>query len=113
MDLSIIQGLRDLREPGQADPLAQLVELFLQDSKPRLEQLEKAIRSNDASQIITIAHTLKGSASNLGARKLASYYTTLEKQAKAGDLTAAISLLEALKGEFRNVQTVLYAEVER
>ena len=113
MDLSIIQGLRDLREPGQLDPLAQLVELFLQDSKPRLEQLEKAIRSNDTSQIIAIAHTLKGSASNLGARKLASFYATLEKQAKASDLTAAITLLEALKGELRNVQTVLYAEVER
>ena len=113
MDLSIIQGLRDLREPGQLDPLAQLVELFLQDSMPRLEQLEKAIRSNDTSQIIAIAHTLKGSASNLGARKLASFYATLEKQAKASDLTAAITLLEALKGELRNVQTVLYAEVER
>jgi PAS domain S-box-containing protein len=113
MDVSVIQGLRELREPGQPDPLAQLVELFLKDSLPRLEQIESALGAGDASKAAAAAHTLKGSASNLGARHLAALCAGIEKQAKAGDLTAANTVLEPLKGEFQRVQSFLRAEVER
>lgn len=113
IDLSIIQGLRELREPGQPDPMGQLVELFLRDSLPRLEQLSVALESGDIAKVVAASHTLKGSASNLGARCLSELCGTLEKHAKAGELTAARTVLEPLKEEFQYVQTFLRAEVER
>ncbi|HAM71954.1 MAG TPA: hypothetical protein DCM86_09960, partial [Verrucomicrobiales bacterium] len=113
MDLSVIQGLRELREPGQPDPLAQLVDLFLRDSLPRVAQIEAALLAGDAPAAAAAAHTLKGSASNLGARKLAALCATIEKQAKGGDVPAANTVLEPLKGEFQRVQSFLKAEVER
>ena len=113
MDLSIIQGLRELREPGQPDPLGQLVELFLRDAIPRVALIESALAAGDAAAAGAAAHTLKGSASNLGARKLAGFCAVIEKEAKGGDLSVANTVLEPLIREFQSVKSFLKAEVER
>lgn len=75
----------ELREPGQPDPVQELIKLFLRDSLVRLEKMESAIAAQDAAAVASAAHSLKGSASNLGARGLAALNANLEKQGKAGD----------------------------
>ena len=113
MDMEIIQGLKDLREPGQPDPLKQLVDLFLRDSQVRVDQLSAAAEAGNAAGIIASSHTLKGSASNLGARRLAAWSGQIEKEAKAGDLAAVKPLVEFLKREFLKVQSFLQTEIQR
>ena len=113
MDLSVIQGLRELREPGQADPLAQLVQMFLKDSVPRVEQLESALLEGDLPRAVANSHSLKGSASNFGARRLADLSSSIEKHSKAGDITAARTVMSPLMGEFQKVKLFLEAEVQR
>jgi PAS domain S-box-containing protein len=113
LDLRVISGLRELREPGQPDPLRELGELFLKDARPRLERMESALAAGEAPVLATAAHTLKGSASNLGARRLAGLCATLEKQARAGDLSEAASLLLDVKGEFLQVEAALDAELQK
>ena len=111
MDLSVIEGLRGLREPGQPDPLRQLVDLFLRDSHARIKALEEGLSADDSNKATAASHALKGSASNLGARRLASLSGSIEKHAKAGELSAAKTLLEPLKEEFLLVQDFLRVEV--
>ncbi|MBI1840355.1 MAG: PAS domain S-box protein [Verrucomicrobia bacterium] len=113
MDVSVLQGLRELREPGQPDPLAQLVELFLRDSAPRLAVIEEGLSTGQAAPVIAAAHSLKGSASNLGARHLSSLSGLIEKHSKAGDLAAAKTVLEPLEREFERVRQFLRMEVQR
>ena len=110
LDHSIIDGLRELREPGQPDPLAELIELFFKDARPRLETMGQAVSAGDWAKLSAAAHTLKGSASNLGARQLAAHCAALEKQAKAGQGDDATKTLLEVKSAFETVEQVLKTE---
>jgi two-component system, sensor histidine kinase and response regulator len=113
LDRAILNGLRELREANQPDPVAELIDLFLQDAGPRLEKIKSAIAQRDKAALISTVHALKGSASNLGARSLAALCATFEKKAKAGDLSDAVPLLERLNLEFDRVRSSLLAEKTR
>ena len=110
LDNSIIDGLRGLREPGQPDPLAELIELFFKDARARLEAMSQAVTAGDWTKLSAAAHTLKGSASNLGARQLAAGCAALEKQARAGLADQATKTLLEVKSAFETVEQVLKTE---
>jgi len=112
LDRTVINGLKELREPGQPDPLKELVELFLKDAVPRLEKMETACSAGDLPALGAAAHTLKGSASNLGARRLSSLCAALEKQAKAGESASAAKTFAEVKTEFEEVRKLLAVELE-
>jgi CheY-like chemotaxis protein/HPt (histidine-containing phosphotransfer) domain-containing protein len=111
LDRAVIGGLRELREPGQPDPLAELIDLFRRDARPRLEKMEASAACGDWQALAATTHGLKGSASNLGARRLASLCAALEKQAKAGEGDKAWETLNEVKDEFERVDEVLRAEL--
>ena len=113
LDHSIIDGLRELREPGQPDPLAELIELFFKDARPRLETMGQAVTAGDWAKLSAAAHTLKGSASNLGAHQLAAGCAALEKQAKAGQGDDATKTLLEVKSAFETVEQVLKTELSQ
>ncbi|HEY0456391.1 MAG TPA: PAS domain S-box protein [Verrucomicrobiae bacterium] len=113
IDQAIIAGLRELREPGHPDPLKELIDLFLKDARPRLEKMQSGIAEKDVAIVASAAHTLKGSASNLGARTLALLCANLEKSAKAGDMTEAANILLDVRGEFQLVESSLLAEMQK
>jgi two-component system, sensor histidine kinase and response regulator len=112
VDPEIIAGLRNLREAGQPDPLGELIDLFLKDSRPRLQKMELAVGQRDNESLAAAAHAIKGSASNLGARRLASLCANLEKCAKADDQLEAANILLDIKGEFHQVEQSLAAELQ-
>ncbi len=113
LDRTVIDGLKELREPGQPDPLRELIELFLKDIQPRLASMGQAAASGDLAKLASASHTLKGSASNLGARRLSALCATLEKLAKAGDAAKASETLVAVAAEFADVRQLLNAELEK
>jgi CheY-like chemotaxis protein/HPt (histidine-containing phosphotransfer) domain-containing protein len=113
LDRGVLEGLRELREPGQPDPLAELIELFLRDACPRLEEMLAAAAAGDWAKVGASAHTLKGSASNLGARRLSSRCEALEKQGKMNDGAQASATLAEVQCEFEKVELVLKAELQQ
>ncbi len=112
LDRTVIDGLKELREPGQPDPLAELIHLFFRDAQPRLETMENAAGSEDLATLAANAHTLKGSASNLGARQLAAACAALEKLAKAGNASQARERFFEVKQELKKVEGILRAEID-
>ncbi|MEE9276255.1 MAG: Hpt domain-containing protein, partial [bacterium] len=56
------------------------------------------------------AHTLKGSSTVLGARRIAALSGGLEKMAAAGEVLGAEPRLAQLEAEFRRVRRELEAE---
>jgi CheY-like chemotaxis protein/HPt (histidine-containing phosphotransfer) domain-containing protein/anti-sigma regulatory factor (Ser/Thr protein kinase) len=112
LDRAVIAGLRELREPNQPDPLRELTDLFLKDAKPRIEKMEAGLNDKDLPRLVSAAHSLKGSASNLGARRLAALCASLEKQAKAGELAEAAQTLGEVKKEFDLVQETLLTQLD-
>jgi CheY-like chemotaxis protein len=110
IDPVVIAGLRQLRLPGKPDPLIELVDLFLQEAPGQLKALQNAARQNDYTSLartIGAATSLKGSASNLGARKLAALCDEIEQTAKHWSLAETLPLIERAWQELERARTEL------
>ena len=111
VDMSALQSLRALATPGEPDPLEELVGLYLSDATPALDRIVTAGRARDAMALKLASHSLKGSSSNLGARRLASVCSQVEKLSKNGEIDEAVALLSQVADEFHLVREALQAEL--
>jgi HPt (histidine-containing phosphotransfer) domain-containing protein len=85
--------------------------MFLDDARPRLTALEEAVLSDDAPAVERLAHTLKGSSANMGARGMSALCARLEAAGASGDLSQGPRLVERLKEEFARVDLAFEAEI--
>ncbi len=85
LDMSAIDALRDLRDDGDDDLLAELIDLFLADAPQRMSALAAAIDSKDWDGVASWAHSLKGSCGSLGAMHMADLCTRLESMGRIPD----------------------------
>ena len=104
LDESVLEGLRAL---GDASLLAELVELFVDETPSRLAALRNAVEDEDAGTVEQTAHTLKGSCSNMGAWRMANLCAELQELGSSGELTPASGLLDQLQAEFDRVRVTL------
>jgi len=111
IDPVVIAGLRQLRTRGKPDPLAELIDLFLQEAPGHVRALESAVARNDHSSLaatFNAAVRLKGSAINLGARNLAALCDEIEQTARKWSLTKDVPpLLERTQQELARVREAL------
>jgi len=84
---------------GREALVGKFVNLFLETMELQLEGLEKNIASFDSSEVRIHAHTIKGSAANIGAQRIFELARILEESALGGNLCEAASLLHLLKEE--------------
>jgi two-component system sensor histidine kinase/response regulator len=106
LDQTVLNGVRELREPGEPDPLAELIDLFLSDTPPRISKILDTFKAGDVVELERAAHSLKGSSSNLGAKCLASACGDLMQLARDGKLPDA-SLIARILTEFERLKPVL------
>jgi len=92
--------LDQLRANEQDDALREIIELFLEQTNDQISQLNEAVDNVDTKTTEIIAHQLKGSSANLGARRLSDTFSQLEKFAKEDDLSQAGNLLEVIRVTF-------------
>jgi HPt (histidine-containing phosphotransfer) domain-containing protein len=111
LDPDVLQSIRQVQEHGEPDLLTELANLFLEDAPQQLEVLRKALDDGDASSVKRVAHTLKGSCGNMGAKRMAAVCAELQDIARSGDLARAPVLVEYLQAEFARVRQALEAEV--
>ena len=62
---------------------------FLAEVPPRLDVLTRALAAEDAPAVRLVAHSIKGAAMDLGAKRLAGAAAAVEHAAQAGDFAAA------------------------
>ena len=99
-----------MQEEGEPDILEELIELFLTDVPPQLVALQAAVEAGDAHAIERIAHTLKGSCGNMGAKRMEAICAELEELGRSGNLTPAPGLISRLEEEFGRVRVVFEEE---
>ena len=75
-------NLEHIREATMGDDefLAELIDLFLNDTPAQLEALRKAVRTGDAERATSAAHRLRGSSGNMGAESLSACASTWKSQ---------------------------------
>jgi two-component system, sensor histidine kinase and response regulator len=111
LDRNTLDDLRALQEEGEPDLLAELIELFLRDTSPRLAAIDQALAEGDPGKVAQVAHSLKGSCGNLGAKQMSELCARLEAIAQPGDLAQARELFLHLQREYARVQEALSQEL--
>jgi len=88
---------------GDEEIVKAIGDSFLSDSPDMLKSLRGAIDGGKGKEILLYAHKMKGSALNLGARKLADKAAPIEDAGDKGDAKTAGELLGAMVTEFDKV----------
>jgi signal transduction histidine kinase/DNA-binding response OmpR family regulator len=94
IDQAALQALT--RAVGDEAIVEEICDLFLSEAGPRLTAMHEAAAAGDADGLRSHAHTLKGSAANVGAALVSTLAAELEAFARDGDLEAATALLPRL-----------------
>ena len=89
------------------DDIRELVQIFLDDTRSRAEQLHVALDTGDAERLQRVAHALKSSAAYLGAEELCQLCLELEERGRESELDAAQDLLSALPLVLRQLSDAL------
>ena len=104
LDPAVIVSLRELTPPGEPDVLKEVLQLFLDDVPGRIGRLRQAWQAGNAVEVQRAAHSLKGSAGNIGANDLLAVCRTLDERGKSGDLTDMDGLMASLDTEYGRVE---------
>jgi CheY-like chemotaxis protein len=107
IDPAVLEELVVLREGGDQDFLASLVDQFVRETEPRLVELRGALDSGDASSAGTIAHIIQGSGLQMGGRRFALSCARLESMATAGSLSDAETELRGVEIDYEDLRLAL------
>jgi two-component system sensor histidine kinase/response regulator len=99
VDAAQLHDLGILGEDGR-NVLRELTNLFAVETPELIARIGDGIDGRMSTRVQAAAHTLKGSASAIGAARMAVMASELDALAKAGSLDGAESLLSRLDGAF-------------
>lgn len=103
LDYDTLNTLKQVME----DDFDLLIDTFVQDSNDRIQTLRKVIKGTEADLIRRAAHSFKGSSSNIGALRLSSLCSTLEKKALVHNFDGLADDLHVIEQEFAQVEGLL------
>jgi signal transduction histidine kinase/DNA-binding response OmpR family regulator/HPt (histidine-containing phosphotransfer) domain-containing protein len=109
LDDDVFESLKELEScvPGLS---RKVVDAFLEDTPRRLEDIEQALLGHRAEKLSLVAHTLRGSAGNLGARAFVQICADLEHSVAGNDWGNCRKLLTALRQELDRLRGVLLVQ---
>jgi HPt (histidine-containing phosphotransfer) domain-containing protein len=102
-----------LSEMYDEDPAVaiELLQIFLDDTDKRLATLPERILANDGKSVCSIAHTLKGSACQLGALRFADMAEALEAGASDANWQAVTQWTSSLQTTFAALRVEVLAKM--
>ena len=113
IDPKVIEELRALQTGGSPTFLSELIDIFLKELGQHLVRLRKALDERDSAVLERVAHTMKGSCGNLGARELSKVCSELQGVAREGDWGRSQALVARIEGDAVAVDAELRAEKTR
>lgn len=109
LDSESIDSLRALGAEGDDSFLKEIILIFIDDTPVRLREMRDAFAAGDQPTFSRAAHSIKGSASNLGALRLRALAEQLERASKEASLDGLDAQLPRIEAEF----AVAKAELEK
>jgi HPt (histidine-containing phosphotransfer) domain-containing protein len=103
LDLDTLKELKVI----MGDEYSLLLETFINDSVVRIKTIAQAVAAQDPDAICRTAHSLKGSAGNMGAVRLSHICKALEELGASGSVQGASVLLEDMQNEYQLVSLAL------
>ncbi|GJM20941.1 MAG: hypothetical protein DHS20C15_08560 [Planctomycetota bacterium] len=110
LDTAPLEELRAFSEDDGPDLLSELIDIFLDDTPPRLDALLECVKGGDPVGTRENAHALKSSCAQLGALHLSEMCKQLESMGREEQLDGALPLAEEALFEFGFVKEALLKE---
>ena len=107
VDLEILGELRDI----MGSEFASLVRVFLDDAPVVISRIQGHAANGGDPALAGLAHTLKSTSANLGARGLSGLARSMEQDARQGMVTDAPRRAAAMVAEYERVAAVLRAQI--
>ena len=107
LDASTMRQLLDL-DDGKSGLIEEMYQLLLEDTPPRIANMEKALLAGRNQEMGDLAHAVKGAASTMGLLKVRTLALALETLGRTGQGSEpADALLARLKTEYDHAQEAL------
>lgn len=90
-----------------AEFLVEIIDVYLEDTPIRLEQLFAAVSGGDTDTLTREAHTLKSSCANIGAMGLSAIAKKIEAMACQGDFAGIAEEAGQIQKDFQLVKLTL------
>jgi signal transduction histidine kinase/CheY-like chemotaxis protein/HPt (histidine-containing phosphotransfer) domain-containing protein len=110
LDGLLLDGLRKVERAGAPGLVKKVTDLFLEDTPRQLTDLRDSAQRGDCARLAKLAHALRGSAANLGAREMVRVCGELEAFGRDGDVSIVPSLVADLESQFDSVRDALLSE---
>jgi len=113
LDAARLETLRSLQQEDQPDVLLTLMGPFLEEAPSQISMLRAAVARDDADALASVAHSLNGSATNLGAVGMGAICLELEAIVRSGELRSGDDAVARLELELDRVIAAFTAELKR
>ncbi len=108
--LDRVEGLR--RVAGDEGLYKELIGIFLGDLPRILNEIDAAIAADASAPLKCVAHSLRGSANQIGACAVAQHAGNLEELARRGMVQGAATSRQRLGDALTQLATILNAEID-
>lgn len=115
MDKTIldINGLKT-RTMDDIELAKEILECYLEETQPQLEQLRQAIESNDFNMSKEIAHGIKGSSATIGAMCMQYMAEQIQIESENKNIGKTRSLIKEIESTYLiTVKTIQNLELEK
>ena len=103
VDTSNLDMLKDII----GDELKDVLNIYIETTPDIIMKIQEAIATQSVSSVQLQAHTLKGSAANIGANQLSAMSAEMEQKAKQSDMDGLPELLSKIETESKAVDLAL------
>ena len=95
---------------GDEEMIASILKVFVEDTTVQLQALKQALDLGDNEKVRSRAHSLKGAAGNIGAKRMQSLAAQIEIAGRETNLTEAEDLIASLLEQFEELKAILKEE---
>jgi HPt (histidine-containing phosphotransfer) domain-containing protein len=106
LDRSVMGELEDLESDGDFS-VAEIIELFHEQGQMLISEARASHGAGDVETFTRNAHTLKGSARELGAVQLSDLAARWEQMGRSGDMEQAAGLFDEIEASFQTAAEAL------
>lgn len=111
--VEISHAIQRLSADLDEELVREVVVLFLEDTRVRIEEIRKLSASQDWTQLYAAAHKVKGSCGSLGAQALMAECERLENLARSGSRDQIEDCIERVSQHFERIAPILREHIDR
>ena len=112
IDLSYLEQLRSMRGGGGTDIVQTVIRIFLANSPGILDSIGQFMKDGDFGQAARMAHKLKSSSANIGARQLVTLLDRFEFWDEKNEKEDRNGLFKSIQEECKNIQAILVTKLD-